>query len=45
MEVTAVTHRKGAVFPATVVGAPPQEDYYLGKATEPIMLPLILSIS
>ena len=41
MEVTAVTHRKGAVFPATVVGAPPQEDYYLGKATERIMLPLL----
>lgn len=41
MEVTAVTHRKDAVFPATVVGAPPQEDYYLGKATERIMLPLL----
>jgi 4-hydroxy-3-polyprenylbenzoate decarboxylase len=29
------------VFPATVVGPPPQEDYYLGKATERIMLPLL----
>lgn len=41
VEVTAVTHRKNAVFPVTVVGPPPQEDYYLGKATERIMLPLL----
>jgi len=41
VEVTAVTHRKNAVFLSTVVGAPPQEDYYLGKATERIMLPLL----
>ena len=41
VDVTAVTHRKGAVFPSTVVGPPPQEDYYLGKATERIMLPLL----
>ena len=41
VEVTAVTHRKNAIFPATVVGPPPQEDYYLGKATERIMLPLL----
>lgn len=34
LDVTAVTHRRGAVFPATVVGPPPQEDYALGKATE-----------
>ena len=41
VEVTALTHRNNAVFPATVVGPPPQEDYYLGKATERIMLPLL----
>ena len=41
VDVTAVTHRKNAIFPATVVGPPPQEDYYLGKATERIMLPLL----
>jgi 4-hydroxy-3-polyprenylbenzoate decarboxylase len=35
--VTAITHRRGAIFPATVVGLPPQEDYYLGKATERVM--------
>ncbi len=37
-EVTAVTHRKKPVYPTTIVGLPPQEDYYLGKATERIML-------
>ena len=36
-----MTHRKNAVYPTTVVGPPPQEDYYLGKATERIMLPLL----
>ncbi len=41
VNVTAVTHRKNPIFPATVVGPPPQEDYYLGKATERIMLPLL----
>ena len=41
VDVTAVTHRTNAVFPATVVGPPPQEDYYLGKATERVMLPLL----
>lgn len=39
--VTAVTHRREAVFPATIVGKPPMEDYYLGKATERIFLPLL----
>ncbi|MCH8006200.1 MAG: UbiD family decarboxylase [Planctomycetes bacterium] len=41
VEVTAVTHRRDAVFPATIVGPPPQEDYYLGKATERIFRPLL----
>ncbi|MCC6581402.1 MAG: menaquinone biosynthesis decarboxylase [Phycisphaeraceae bacterium] len=40
-EVTAVTHRRDAIYPATVVGLPPQEDYYLGKATERVFLPLL----
>lgn len=44
MEVTAVTHRREAVFPATIVGYPPQEDYYLGKATERIFLPLLQTL-
>ncbi len=37
VHVTAITHRKDAIFPATIVGLPPQEDYYLGKATERVM--------
>jgi 4-hydroxy-3-polyprenylbenzoate decarboxylase len=36
--VTAITHRKQAVYPATIVGIPPQEDAWLGKATERIFL-------
>ncbi len=41
LHVTAITHRKNPVYPATIVGAPPQEDYYLGKATERVFLPLL----
>ncbi len=44
LEVTAVTHRRGAVFPATIVGLPPQEDYPMGKATERIFLPLLRTL-
>jgi 4-hydroxy-3-polyprenylbenzoate decarboxylase len=36
--VTAITHKKNAVYPATIVGIPPQEDAWLGKATERIFL-------
>ncbi|HCD31209.1 MAG TPA: menaquinone biosynthesis decarboxylase [Phycisphaerales bacterium] len=43
-EVTAMTHRKDAVYPATVVGLPPQEDYYMGKATERLFLPLLKTL-
>jgi 4-hydroxy-3-polyprenylbenzoate decarboxylase len=39
--VTAITHRKDPIYPSTIVGLPPQEDYYLGKATERIFLPLL----
>ncbi|MBI1825202.1 MAG: UbiD family decarboxylase, partial [Planctomycetes bacterium] len=39
--VTAITHRKNPIYPTTIVGFPPQEDYYLGKATERIFLPLL----
>jgi 4-hydroxy-3-polyprenylbenzoate decarboxylase len=39
--ITAITHRKNPVYPTTIVGKPPQEDYYLGKATERIFLPLL----
>ena len=36
--VTCITHRKKAVFPATVVGIPPMEDAWIAKATERIFL-------
>ncbi len=39
--VTAITHRKNAIYPATIVGVPPQEDAYFIKATERIFLPLV----
>ncbi len=39
--ITAITHRKDAIYPATIVGIPPQEDAYIAKATERIFLPLI----
>ncbi|OGG04727.1 MAG: menaquinone biosynthesis decarboxylase [Candidatus Glassbacteria bacterium RIFCSPLOWO2_12_FULL_58_11] len=38
---TAVTRRKDAIYPATVVGPPPMEDYWMGHATERIFLPLL----
>ena len=39
--ITAITHRKDAIYSATVVGKPPMEDCYLAKATERIFLPLL----
>ena len=39
--ITCITHRKAPIYHATVVGIPPMEDAYLGKATERIFLPLI----
>jgi 4-hydroxy-3-polyprenylbenzoate decarboxylase len=36
--ITCITHRKAPVYPATIVGIPPQEDAWLGKATERIFL-------
>jgi 4-hydroxy-3-polyprenylbenzoate decarboxylase len=36
--ITSITHKKNAVYPATIVGIPPQEDAWLGKATERIFL-------
>jgi 4-hydroxy-3-polyprenylbenzoate decarboxylase len=39
--VTCITHRRDMLYPATIVGKPPMEDCYMGKATERIFLPLI----
>ncbi len=42
--VTAITRRADAVSPATVVGPPPMEDAWLGKATERLFLPLLQTL-
>jgi len=39
--LTCITRRKKPVYTATIVGRPPMEDAYLGKATERIFLPLM----
>jgi 4-hydroxy-3-polyprenylbenzoate decarboxylase len=39
--VTCVTHRKDPIYATTIVGPPPMEDYYMGKAIERIFLPLM----
>src|SRR5437588_2367046 len=39
--LTAITMRRGAIYPSIVVGKPPQEDAWLGKATERIFLPAV----
>ena len=38
--VTAITHRRDAIYPATIVGRPPMEDYYIGDAVVRIFLPV-----
>lgn len=41
MHVTAITMRKQPIYPTTLVGLPPMEDYWMGKATERLFLPLM----
>ncbi|MEK6615425.1 MAG: menaquinone biosynthesis decarboxylase, partial [Bacteroidota bacterium] len=36
--ITCITHKKNAIYPATIVGIPPQEDAWIGKAIERIFL-------
>ncbi|MHC1769829.1 MAG: menaquinone biosynthesis decarboxylase [Verrucomicrobiia bacterium] len=38
--ITAITHRQDAVYPATIVGRPPMEDFYMGTAAVRIFLPV-----
>ena len=38
--LTAITHRKDAVYPTTIVGIPPMEDFYIGDAVVRIFLPV-----
>jgi 4-hydroxy-3-polyprenylbenzoate decarboxylase len=42
--VTAVTHRRDAVYPSTIVGVPPMEDKWLGHASVRLFLPAIRKI-
>ncbi|MFQ5590546.1 MAG: menaquinone biosynthesis decarboxylase [Phycisphaerae bacterium] len=44
LRVTAITHRENPIYPTTIVGKPPQEDYYLGKVTERLFLPLLKTL-
>ena len=44
LDVTAITRRGDAVYPATVVGVPPVEDQWLGKATERLFLPMLQTV-
>src|SRR4030066_106330 len=39
--VTCLTRRRDPIYPATIVGRPPMEDYCLGKGTERLFLPLM----
>jgi len=38
--ITAITHRKDAIYPATIVGIPPMEDFYIGSASVKLFLPI-----
>jgi 4-hydroxy-3-polyprenylbenzoate decarboxylase len=39
--ITAITHRRNAIYPATIVGMPPMEDFYLGSASVKLFLPIL----
>jgi 4-hydroxy-3-polyprenylbenzoate decarboxylase len=39
--ITCITHRKDPIYATTIVGPPPMEDFYMGKAIERIFLPLM----
>ena len=41
LHVTAMSHRRHPIYATTIVGPPPMEDFFLGKATERMFLPLI----
>ena len=40
LHITAITHRRDAVYPATIVGIPPMEDFYMGAASVKLFLPI-----
>ena len=39
--ITAITHRKKAVYPATIVGIPPMEDFHMGSASVKLFMPIL----
>ena len=39
--ITAITHKKNAVYPATIVGKPPMEDYYFGNTATKLLMPIL----
>ena len=39
--VTAITHRRDPIYATTMVGRPPSEDYFMGKASERLLLPAL----
>src|SRR3989454_1135593 len=39
--LTAITRRARPIYPTTIVGRPPEEDYWLGKATERLFVPIV----
>ena len=39
--ITCITRRRDPIYPATIVGRPPMEDYFMGKVTERVFLPLL----
>ena len=41
LHITCVTHRKDPIYLTTIVGPPPQEDFYMGHAVERIFLPVM----
>ena len=42
--ITAVTMRREPIYPTTIVGKPPMEDFYMGKVTERVFLPLVRTL-
>lgn len=42
--ITHITHRNNFLYPTTIVGVPPMEDFWLGLATERLFLPLLQSV-
>ncbi len=42
--INCITHRKNPIYPATIVGKPPMEDAFMGKATERLFLPVIKKV-